>query len=147
METTSKLFLSFFVCLALSLTNGCGDADKADIAAAQPVKMVERHIGSGKLMIRDVRDDQTEEFSLRLSVQVRNADSNKFDKRYATCMDEVVTKVYDVLNMTSDEERIEAGMQAIKAKVQQAINEVLGTSWVQEVIVTEPMFITGKPNG
>ena len=102
------------------------------------VAMVEKPIKDSPFRIVQVRNEDNEEFSLTMHVTVRRTDANKFQTRYEQCTQQIVARVTDVLALTTPEERSgEFGYNAITERVKKVINDVLGTSWVQEVFLTD----------
>ena len=99
---------------------------------------VEKQIGEkNTFKIRTSRGDLTDAFSVVMHVTVRRVDERAFDKQYLDRTMRVIDRVTSVLDASTREEREEATRTAIKERVKQAINEVLGTPWVQEVLFTE----------
>ena len=116
-------------CLALPLLSGCANKDEGE-----DVRMVERQIGD-TFKIRNVRDYGHENFSLIMYVTIRKEDERAFDRQYEQARIELIDRVTAVLYASTTEER--EAMTAIKERVEQTINEVLGTPWVQQVLFTE----------
>jgi len=102
------------------------------------VPMFEIPIGDrNSFKISNVRNGGNEKFSVNIHVSVKKADAGKFQRRYEQCINEIIDRVTVVLVRSTTEERTEAGHTAIKERVQKAINEVLGTPWVQKVFFSE----------
>jgi len=132
---TKLLFIagSCLFCLALSLLSGCGNKNEERV-----VRMVEMQIGDGStFVVTNVRDDGNETFSLTMFVSIQQRDALRFERRFEQCKNEVFDRVATVLRESSRDERLEAGHTAIKERVKQTINDVLGTPWVQQVLFTE----------
>ena len=102
---------------------------------------VERQIGEkNTFKIRTMRpNDMNDAFSVVMHVIIRQADIKAFEKRYAECTMQVIAAATDELSGSSTEERAEATRTAIRERVKKVINEVLGNTWVQEVLFTEPV--------
>jgi len=101
-------------------------------------RMAEIQIGTRTTFnIRNVRDDANEVFSLIIWAQVRQRDSRNFERRFEQCENEIIDRVTAILSASTTEERSEAGHTAIKERVRRAMNDVLGTPWVQQVFFSE----------
>ena len=87
--------------------------------------------------VRTDRGNQTDSFSVVMTVVIRKADERAFNRRYPLCTKEVIDRATMILNASTTEERKEADHTTIKEKVRHGINEVLGMPWVQRVIFTE----------
>ena len=100
---------------------------------------VERQIGDkNTFKIRTSRGDLTDAFTVIMHIKVRKgADERAFDRRYLECTIEIIDSVTSVLEASTTEERREAERTAIKERVKKAINTVLGTPWVQQVLFSE----------
>ena len=104
----------------------------------RPDMMIERQIGTRNTFnIRNVRDGGTESFSLILHVSVRQRGARNFERRYGQAEDEIIDRITSVLHASTTAERQEAGHTAIRERLRRAINEVLGTPWVNQVFFTE----------
>ena len=107
------------------------------------VPTVEKQIGDrNTFKVRTHYDNVTDEFSLIMYVKVRKADELKFDRRYEQATVEIIDHVTAILNVSTTEERKEVRRtaireRAIRERVKKAINAVLGTPWVQDVLFTE----------
>jgi len=111
-------------------------ADALSTPAREP--MVEMPLGErNTFKMRTQRGDTTEVFALVIHVSVRRADVRNFERRYAQATFEIIDRVTMVLNASTTEERRETGFTVIKENVKMAINEVLGTPWVQRVFFSE----------
>jgi len=138
MQTTFKLFFSCLFCFSLILLNGCGThTGKNDFG----ITMIP--IGDqSTFKIVNTREINTQEygferFSVVVHVSVFDMDERSFTERYKDCSTELIDRVTTVLHTSTTEERKEAGNMAIKERMKQAINGVLGMPWVREVIFTE----------
>jgi len=101
-------------------------------------RMAEIPIGNrNSFNVRIVQDDANETFSLILHVSVRQRDVRSFERRFGDCENEIIDRVSVVLRSSTPEERREAGHTAIREKVRRAMNDVLGTPWVQQVFFSE----------
>jgi hypothetical protein len=67
-------------------------------------------------------------------------DETAYDKRYAVCQYEVQDAVTTVLRASSRHDKQEVALTLIKQKVMKAVNDVLGTPYVREVLCAEPVF-------
>ena len=102
--------------------------------------MIEKSIKETPFKVRAPGQDDresSETFSLVLQVKIRKKDDRKFDTRLTECRNEIIDKVTTVLQTATPEQRMENGHTTIKAKAKEAINEVLGIPYVQQVMVTE----------
>ena len=120
---------------------GYGNAQIPD--AKDPItkdKMVERPIGNKKFQVQQMRKEQNEKFSLLMHVIIRQQDAKKFDPRYAECEFTILDRINGILLAASQDECSEAGYTTIKERAKNAINEVLGTPWVQQVLTTETSY-------
>jgi len=99
--------------------------------------MTERSIGENafKVKVPDGEDQVT--FTARIHVKIREKDERAFDRQYSQYMHTIEDRVITVLKASTREERVEAASTAIKEKIRRAINEVLETPLVQQVLVTE----------
>lgn len=104
----------------------------------QAEKMVERPIKEGAFTVKSIRNEANETFSVVIRVKIRDADAKKFDKRYEACTYEIIDSVTTILDASTSDERMEAARTTIKEKVKRAVNEVLGTPWVQAVLFEDP---------
>ena len=119
-----------------------GNIEGVTDTPADPIKVpatVEKIIGDNKSfkISNPVDGDLTDSFSVIMYVKVRKSDESKFDRRYAACTIELIDRVTVELTGSTTEERNETKRTAIRERVKKAINEVLGTPWVQEVLLTE----------
>ena len=96
--------------------------------------MTENQIGDkNSFKITNARDGENEKFSVSLIVQVRKQDQYYYNLRYQNCMNEIINNVSGILRASTTDERREANHTAIRERVKNEINLVLGTSWVQQV--------------
>ena len=63
-----------------------------------------------------------------------------FERRYLECSNLIIGNVTSVLRAATPDELKEATLTAVKERVKREINEVLRTSWVQEVIFIEVSY-------
>ena len=127
----------------LDPVKGVGGFDKTNLVPPDIVKnepMVEKQIGDKAFKVKIFKGEANETFSVVIHVQIRKADESKFNKRYEACMNDINDRITSVLYASNDNERREVGFTAIKEKIKRAINDVLGTPWVQAVFCTEPAF-------
>jgi len=107
-------------------------------APPHPDRMVEKPVGSRNTFnIRNVRDGGTETFSLVMRISIRETDERAFARRYAQVENEIIDRITAILSASTTTERIETGHTTIKERVRRAMNEVLGTPWVNQVFFTE----------
>ena len=105
-----------------------------------PEMMVERLIKDNPFKFTQVRDGNTESFSLVMHVRVRKKEVSKFDNRFAECKNEIVSQIEVVLRESISEERSDPRSTAIKEKAKIVINEVLRTPFVLEVLVSDKSY-------
>ena len=116
---------------------GTGRVTAGALPSSTREPMIERQIGDkNTFKLRDFINDTNESFSLVMHVSVRRADELKFARRYEEATIEIIDRVSTVLRGSTTEERMELGSTAIKERVKQTINEVLGEPWVQQVFFT-----------
>ena len=107
-----------------------------DVIFTEPT--VEIQIGdTNTFKFTQTRGEGTETFALKMYVIVLKSDESKFRSRYEACMIMVISSAGDVLRASLTEERQEASYTAIRARVKKEINNVLRTTWVQDVRFTE----------
>ena len=104
--------------------------------------MVERQIGEGPIRVRAQQNDANVTFALVMHVQIRQREERAFDREYERRMNAVMTAVTTVLQGSTSDEREEIGYTAIREKSKRAINQVLGTPWVQTVFVRDVVHET-----
>ena len=104
------------------------DPGRPEILAERPI---------GPLRVRSEVNERNETFALTMNVTVRQREVRRFETEYERREQRVVDAVETVLRLSSPDERREAEYTTIRARAKQAINEVLGTPWVQEVLVRD----------
>jgi hypothetical protein len=134
-QTSFKLFVSCLFCLALFFVSGCENQD----TASQLETMVEKPIANKNPFMLKIPtgDEQTTSVSVVIHVRVRSKEAGKFDAEYAKKTMKIINEVTIVLWAATPEEYREVSLISIKEKVKEAINGVLTSPWVQEVLVTE----------
>ena len=100
------------------------------------VRLVERQIGSVPLSVTQPRGDSNEVFTLTMHVTVREREQWRFDAEYERRTFRVIASVENVMRAATPAERNEVGHATIGERSRRAINEVLGTPWVQQVFIT-----------
>jgi len=175
MDKTNHFFvLAAFACLLICSGIACSRSDSQPGTPAAPpptdaisptaegllpsspivvptpiVPVVERQIGHGPLRVRTVEDDINAEFSLLMHVRVREGrDAARFDREYERRTRQIVEAVEQIMREATRAERQEASLSAIRERAQRAINDILGTPWVQQVIVSEVTIevVASRPN-
>jgi len=107
----------------------------------KPEDVVERAIQEAKAFTgKKTRNDATETYSLVMHVTVRSKESNKFDKRYADCQQAIIDRVSGMLDANVAEYNNEVNYTTLKEKAKREINGVLGTPWVQSVLISNFTF-------
>ena len=126
-----KHFLSIILfALSLVVFAGCGNqGGNAD-------HLVERPIGHGPLSVATTRNDMNEKFSLTMHVVVHQREQRAFERQYERHGQRVIERIETIMLAATLEERMEVGYTTIKERSRQAINEILGTPWVQEVLIS-----------
>jgi hypothetical protein len=121
------------------------DIDSANLVPPEigkKEKLLEKPIGDkGTFRFRKpAEEDRTASVSLIMTVKVREKEQYKYqyeyDKKTITIIDEI-TKI--LWGATSEEYR-EVNHTAIRERVKLAINNVLPSPWVHEVLLTEVNF-------
>ena len=102
--------------------------------------MVEKPIKEGPFKFKSPRDDVNESFSIVMHVTVRKKEESRFTKRYEECKNEIINDVTIVLQISTPEERGEPGYTTIREKAKKAINNVLRTPFVQQVLVSDVSY-------
>jgi len=102
--------------------------------------MVEISLQKDPFKVKQLRDEKTENLSLRMYVVVRKKESSKFTRQYEQSTQRVIDCVSNILYASSRAERQEQGRNAIKERLKKGINDVLGTPLVQEVLISEYSF-------
>ena len=102
--------------------------------------MVEVPLQKDPFKVKQSRGEETENVTLRMHVLVRKKEEKVFNKQYEQYTQRVLDRVGDVLMLSTRAERQETGHTSIKEKSKAAINEVLGTPWVQQVLISEYSF-------
>jgi flagellar basal body-associated protein FliL len=102
-----------------------------------PERMVVKTIGDKAFRVKVPEGDSTVTLSILVHVQIRARDELAFNRRYESCKPEIEDRILTILKASTAEERMEATLTAIKEKIKRGINEVLGTPYVQRVLVTE----------
>jgi len=103
-------------------------------------EMIELPVQKEPFRIKQLRGAETENLTLRMHVVVRKKEEKVFTRQYEQYNLRVLDRVGSVLTLSSRAERQEMGHTAIKEKSKKAINEVLGTPWVQQVLISEYSF-------
>jgi hypothetical protein len=111
-----------------------------DIGKREPV--VEKPISDKPFKVSQIKadSDTTSVFTAKIYAKIRKKDETAFDKRYLECQFEVVDAVTTVLQRSTTEDFQQVGAFTIKAKTKKAINEVLGTPYVQDILCSEVSF-------
>ena len=121
-----------------------GDPDNPIYANSRPAEAtVERQINSGQFKVKAPQGDSNVTFSLVMHVKIRKGkEEYKFDTLYLDRQNEIIDSVNSVLTWSTAEERNEPGYTTIKEKAKRAINKVLGTSFVLDVLIAEVTYET-----
>jgi hypothetical protein len=119
-------------------SKGLDEVDTVPPDIGQSEALLEKPVNEGKaIKVQQLRGDQIETFSLVMHVRIRKKDERKFDDQYEKCKNTINDRITSMLKATSPEDRTELNSTAIKAKAKKVINDVLGVTYVQEVLVTE----------
>jgi len=102
--------------------------------------MVEVPLQKDPFKVKQLRGDDLENLTLRMHVLVKKKEASKFTKQYEQYTQRVIDRVGDILHSSSRAERQERGLNALKEKTKQGINEALGTPMVQQVLISEYSF-------
>ena len=94
-----------------------------------------------QITVRNVVDGMNERFSLTMNVTVRRGrEARLFERAFERRIARIIDRVETIMRQSTYEERREADLTTIKERSKRAINEVLGTPWVQGVLITEVAF-------
>jgi flagellar basal body-associated protein FliL len=102
--------------------------------------LVEKPLGD-KFKVQSIRsgpEQITDVFSVIITVQILKKDETAYDKLYAERQNAIRDAVTVVLRASTLEDRNQVALLTIKRNVKKAINEVLGISYVQGILCTEP---------
>ncbi|MDR3183051.1 MAG: hypothetical protein LBT89_09070, partial [Planctomycetaceae bacterium] len=102
--------------------------------------MIEKPINESKpFKVKQTKADSesTETFTVTINGKIRKKDERAFDKRYAECLFEINDAVTTVLQGATPDDRQQVGFTSIKEKVKKAINDVLGTPYIQEILTQD----------
>jgi flagellar basal body-associated protein FliL len=130
----------------LRVTDGPGTYDGPSATTGPPVvrqrdAVVERLIGT--FTVKHVRNEANESLALTMHVTIRQGrEARNFDIRFEACKQQIIDRVTNILNVSTPAERSEAGNTTLKERSKRAINEVLGTPWVQEVLISDFKYET-----
>ena len=123
-----------------NMPNGIDSAGTVPAGIGKREAMVERALQDNAFVVQDVRGDYNEKLSLVMHVQIRKNDAANYDKRFDLCKFEIISSITTILSASSSEERAEASRTAIREKSKAAINNILGTNWVQQVFVSDVKY-------
>ena len=130
--------------LGLNVVNGTGQFEGVqtvtpDVGSKEP--MLEKPLNDGnKFTVKSSQGETNETFSVTIYLKIRKADDRRFTRRYDECMFEIQARVVAILTASNDQERNEVNFTTLREKLKRAINGVLRTPWVQEVLFTEYGF-------
>jgi hypothetical protein len=102
--------------------------------------MVEIPLQNAPFKIKQLRGEETENLTLRMYVVVRKKEERAFTRQYERFTRRVLDRVESVLTLSTRAERQETGHTSIKEKSKKAINDELGTPWIQQVLISEYSF-------
>ena len=120
---------------------GLDDVDIGPPNIGKQEEFAELAINEGKPIKATLKDDeQVIGFSLVMRVRVRKKEDPKFTKRYDVCRYTISDRIETMLSASSLDDINEAGLTAIKARAKKIINEELGVSYVQEVLVYDKVI-------
>jgi len=103
-------------------------------------QMVEIALQKDPFKIKQARGEETENLTLRMHVVVRKKEERVFNRQYEQYTQRVLDRVENVLTLSTRAELQEVEHTTIKEKSKKAINEVLGTPWVQQILISEYSF-------
>jgi len=104
----------------------------------KPEVMSEIQVGDrNTFKISQNRSDGNETFSLIMHISVKKAEESRFQRRYDQCVQEIIDRATGILGASTTEERREPNHTTIKERLKRAMNEVLGTPWVQKILFSE----------
>ena len=135
-----KRFLPvILLALSLVVVAGCGNQ------GGNPDALLEKAISDRPITVMTIRDGMVERFSLTMRVTVRAQDAGAFDKEYESFSRQINESIAIIMRDATPEERMEVEFTTIKERAKERINEILGTPWVQEVIITGVTFEVQEP--
>jgi flagellar basal body-associated protein FliL len=118
---------------------GFDDASTAPPIIIPVVPEIEIELQKDPFNIRIFRSENegTDVVTLRVHVTVRKREEGAFTKQFQSYTHRVIQRVEQVLNESSRADLEESGHTAIMERMKREINEVLGTPWVQQILLTE----------
>jgi flagellar basal body-associated protein FliL len=117
-------------------------AEGVPIADLQKAPTVEKPLGD-KFKVQSIRqgtEQITDVFTVTIIVQILKKDETAYDKLYTERQNAIRDAVTVVLRGSSLEDRNQVSLTTIRRSVKKAINEVLGISYVQGVLCTDPII-------
>ncbi|MDR2116968.1 MAG: hypothetical protein LBP87_11380 [Planctomycetaceae bacterium] len=102
--------------------------------------LLEKPLGD-KFKVQSIRpgpEQITDVFTVTIIVQILKKDEAAYEKLYGERQNAIRDAVTVVLRATSLEDRNQVSLATIRQNVKKAINDVLGISYVQGVLCTEP---------
>ena len=126
-----KRFLpAILFALSLAIFAGCGNQN--------PNVDAERHVERtiGTLSVMTIENEMNVRFSMTMDVRLRERDERAFDRQYERSAQRIIENIEAIMFASTPEERMDPRLETIREKSQQVINEILGTPWVQLVIIT-----------
>jgi hypothetical protein len=90
-----------------------------------------------RFAIKRVQNESNESISLTMHVVILRQDERRFNERFAACQQQIMDRLTSILHTSTPGELTEAGFTTIKERSKRAINDVLETPWVQEVLISD----------
>ncbi|MDR2705115.1 MAG: hypothetical protein LBC02_04980 [Planctomycetaceae bacterium] len=116
--------------------------DVVPMTDLQKAPIMEKPVGE-KFKVQSIRQGSeqiTDVFTVTIVVQILKKDEVAYDKIYAERQHAVRDAVTVVLRSSSLEDRNQTSLTTIRRSVKKAINDVLGISYVQGVLCTDPII-------
>jgi flagellar basal body-associated protein FliL len=116
--------------------------DVVPMTDLQKAPIVEKPLGE-KFKVQSIRQGSeqiTDVFTVTIVVQILKKDETAYDKLYAERQNAIRDAVTVVLRSSSLEDRNQTPLTTIRRSVKKAVNEVLGISYVQGVLCTDPII-------
>ncbi len=111
-------------------------APNADLKSAE---LIEKELGD-KFQIQDLRPNgagETDLFSVKVTLRVDKKDEVKYDKLYEQRKNTIRGLVTAVLRASTLDERRQETLTTIRQKIQNKINDELGSNYVKDVVCTD----------
>jgi len=117
---------------------GIDDVSTVPADIGKQKDLIEKPIGEKTTFkFKNTKDGTTISVSLIMTVKVQKADDYKFTTEYTNHMNEIIEAVTRELWKATREDYQEVSRATIKERVKKAINEILSSPYVKQVVITE----------